>query len=105
MLFISPRNQIFQNQGMLIRSECRALFYSEEMAAFAEALRDTRLQELVTKTVASLDKLLQTPEDIEIYLYERTFEEARDEPCLVLHSSGSTGERKYLLCILKLISC
>lgn len=92
VLFISPRNQSFQNEKMILQSECRALFYAEEMDIVSETLRVPQLQTIVIKPVPSLDELLQTPEDIELYPYERSFDETRDEPCLILHSSGSTGK-------------
>ncbi|KAI8950476.1 hypothetical protein F4801DRAFT_548745 [Xylaria longipes] len=96
VLFISPRNQAAQNERMVLHSGCRALFYGEEMATIVDTLRRGRLQEVTIKSVPSLDELLQTPEDVDIYRYERTFDEARDEPCLILHSSGSTGDPKLV---------
>lgn len=77
---------------MITRSGCRALFFAEEMTMVAEALSASQLPGVVTKPVPSLEELLPTPEDTEIYSYEKTFEEARDDPCLILHSSGSTGK-------------
>lgn len=91
MLFISPRNQLFQNQGMIARSGCRAVFYAEEMSATADAFQGPQLQAVVFQAVPSLEDLLQTPEVTEQYPFEKSFEQAKDEPCLILHSSGSTG--------------
>ncbi|KAK7744112.1 putative NRPS-like protein biosynthetic cluster [Cytospora paraplurivora] len=97
--YIGPadiRNQVVQNEGMIVRTGCRALFYAEEMAPVAEALRGSQLPGVVIRSVPSLDELLLAPEDTKLYPYERTFDEARDEPCLILHSSGSTGDPKLV---------
>ncbi|TGJ87546.1 hypothetical protein E0Z10_g1201 [Xylaria hypoxylon] len=96
VLFISPRNQVAQNEDMVLRSGCCALLYGEEMAVVIETLRHGRLQTITMNPMPSLDELMQTPENVDIYQYERTFDEARDEPCLILHSSGSTGEPKLV---------
>ncbi|KAI2629000.1 hypothetical protein GGS21DRAFT_526933 [Xylaria nigripes] len=96
MLFISPRNQVVQNEEMVLRSDCRALLYGEEMSTVVDTLRGGRLQKVIIKSLPSLDDLLHTPENFNVYRYERTFDEARDEPCLILHSSGSTGNPKLV---------
>lgn len=92
VLFISPRNHVVQNGNMIVRTGCRALFYAEELAPAAEALRGRQIPGVVIEPVPSLEELLLTPEDTKLYPYERSFDEARDEPCLILHSSGSTGK-------------
>ena len=79
---------------MLVKSECKALFYAEELAAGAVPLKDIR-PEMIVKSVLSLIEMLETPEDTGHYPYDKSFEEARDEPCLILHSSGSTGSRAF----------
>ncbi|KUI71888.1 Oxygen-dependent choline dehydrogenase [Cytospora mali] len=96
MLFVSMRNQVAQNQSMIVQSQCRVLFYAEEMTGTAEAIRDSRLPELVINPVPSLDELLSTDEETELYPYTKTFDEAQAEPCLILHSSGSTGDPKLV---------
>ncbi|ROW14767.1 hypothetical protein VPNG_03833 [Cytospora leucostoma] len=96
VLFISPRNHVVQNGNMIVRSGCRALFYAEELAPVAEALRARQLPGVVIESVPSLEELLLTPEDTKLYPYDKSFDEARDEPCLILHSSGSTGDPKLV---------
>ncbi|ROV87578.1 hypothetical protein VMCG_10605 [Cytospora schulzeri] len=95
-MFLAAVQCGYKNEGLVIRSECRALFYSEEMGMVSEALSSSQLPGVVMKTVPSLDELLPTPEDTAHYRYEKTFDEARDEPCLILHSSGSTGDPKLV---------
>lgn len=94
-LFISPRNQPSQNESMLRRSGCKAFFYAQEMAVVATSLGQA-VPDLVVMSIPALSELLDTPLDTEHYAYDKTFEQARDEPCLVLHSSGSTGDPKLV---------
>ncbi|KAI0389463.1 hypothetical protein F5Y17DRAFT_462718 [Xylariaceae sp. FL0594] len=96
MLFISPRNKPDQNERMLSQTGCRALFYGEEVSALTETFRPGQLGDIIIKPVPSLNELLQTPEDVDVYPYTTTFDEARDEICLILHSSGSTGDPKLV---------
>lgn len=46
--------------------------------------------------IPSLQDLLTTPDDVPHYAYDITFAEAEKNPCLVLHSSGSTGDPKLV---------
>ncbi|KAI8633183.1 hypothetical protein F5Y19DRAFT_490382 [Xylariaceae sp. FL1651] len=93
VLFISPRNQPRQNRDMLKRSGCVHLLYAQEMNQVVETLQ---LGDGLIRLIPSLDELLQTPLDVKPYLYEKSFEDAQDEPCLILHSSGSTGDPKLV---------
>lgn len=45
---------------------------------------------LLTSVVPELKELLDDS-PVEIYPYTKTFEETKMDPCLVLHSTGSTG--------------
>jgi len=90
ILFISPRNQVTQNQSMLVGTDCKALFYAQELAPTAQILKE-RLTRLTIQRVQSLGEILQTSDHTHQYIFEKSFEEARDDPCLILHSSGSTG--------------
>jgi hypothetical protein len=95
MLFISSRNQVIQNQSMLARSNCKALLYAEESTSTATPLRENLPQMLLT-VVPSLDDIVQTSNDTKHYQFDKSFEEIQNEPCLILHSSGSTGRRWIL---------
>lgn len=92
MLFLSLKNQLPQSEGMLLRSKCRAVFYAHDIASAVEGLRQSsRLQEIVFRPVASVNELLETSGNKKVYPYEKSFQDAENEPCLILHSSGSTG--------------
>lgn len=75
---------------MLVASDCKALFYADELAAAATSLKES-LAHIIVKSVYSLNEMLQTSDDTKQYPFDNSFDEARDEPCLILHSSGSTG--------------
>ena len=46
--------------------------------------------------VAELDRLL-TATRVQPYLYEKTFEEAKDDPIVVVYTSGTTGLPKPVI--------
>ncbi|KAK8054430.1 NRPS-like enzyme [Apiospora saccharicola] len=99
VLLISPRNRVSQNQSMLARTHCKALFYASEVSEVVKPLEQQASSGDVPALfcpVPSLEELLHTTEDTETYPFEKTFEELRDEPCLILHSSGSTGDPKLV---------
>lgn len=73
-----------------MKSDCSVLLYAEELAQPAAQLQEN-LSHLVIKNVLSLEKLLETPEDNNHYPFDKSFDEVQNEPCLILHSSGSTG--------------
>jgi hypothetical protein len=81
---------VAQNQGMLVRSDCNALFYAEELGPAAAILKE-KLPHLMIESVQSVKEMLRTSDDTQYYVFDKSFDEARDEPCLILHSSGSTG--------------
>ena len=47
-----------------------------------------------TSTLPELDDLLDDSQNVEIYPWRATFDEVKDEPCMILHTSGSTGTPK-----------
>ena len=74
---------------LLDQTVCTKLLHAEEVAplvnnliAIHPGLRPTQ--------IASLDEILSGtgPQ----YPYKKSFDEARDDPIVILHSSGSTGQ-------------
>jgi hypothetical protein len=55
-------------------------------------MEDYKLQKL---QIPSLEQLLDS-RDIPNYPYQKTFEQAKDDPIFVLHTSGSTGHYSLL---------
>jgi hypothetical protein len=62
---------------MVVRAGCRAHLNAEDTAMIAETLRHNKLREVILHAALSLDELLRTPYNFEVYLYERIFDEAR----------------------------
>lgn len=85
-LYPSPRNSIEGTQALFEKTQCRALITSSEI----------KVDQLLTENgpchvvVGSLADLLSKG-DVTPYPYGKTFEEARNDPFLVIHTSGSTG--------------
>lgn len=80
---------------MLVEADCKALFHASEMTAVTKPLK-ADIPNLKAVEVASLDDLLKTPASTEHYQYEETFENAEHNPCLILHSSGASGDPKLV---------
>lgn len=86
MLFLSPRNNLEGHLNVLQGVDCQI---------FLKA-RDVNVTHILSKRVMRTsivpelkDLLDESP--VEIYPYAKSFEEAQKDPCLVLHTTGSTG--------------
>ena len=77
------------NQSLLEQTECSKFFVSPEMLPKAQELQ-AKGTHLDIHEVPSLDDLIHG--DSKLYAFQQTFEEARWNPVMVLHSSGSTGK-------------
>ena len=74
---------------MLDRLQCTKLVMTEPQSpCIPVILRNRKLRMM---TLPSLPQLLEVG-DVKEYPYERTFAEAKNDPILVLHTSGSTGK-------------
>ena len=86
MLFLSPRNNLEGHLNVLQGVDCQIFLRA----------KDTNVEHILsqrymrTYIVPELDEFLNES-SVEIYPYTKTFEEARMDPCLVLHTTGSTG--------------
>ncbi|KAI9794886.1 MAG: putative NRPS-like protein biosynthetic cluster [Peltula sp. TS41687] len=93
VLFISPRNTKEQNSSMIERANCEKLLFSHEMQLPVSELQLIN-SALKTYDVPSLREMLGA--EPSIYPFEKSFSELQDEQCLILHSSGSTGNPKLV---------
>ena len=82
------RNPASINISLLEQTECTKFMYATEMFPKVHDLQ-TGKKDLQLLAVASLHDMLQGHS--KHYPYEPTFAEARWNPVLILHSSGSTG--------------
>ncbi|PQE06723.1 L-aminoadipate-semialdehyde dehydrogenase protein [Rutstroemia sp. NJR-2017a BBW] len=86
MLYLSPRNSVAGHLNVLEKSDCN-IFLS---AKNAHVEHITSQRNMRTAIVPELDELLDNAE-VRMYPYNKSFAEARTDPCLVLHTTGSTG--------------
>ncbi|PQE06777.1 nrps-like enzyme protein [Rutstroemia sp. NJR-2017a BBW] len=92
ILLPSARNPTLQNVSLLQQTNCTRLFHSPELANLAKELQASVDNGLDIVEIASFDHWVdayQRP-----YPFTKSFEEARFDPVLILHSSGSTGAPK-----------
>ncbi|KAJ5112356.1 hypothetical protein N7532_000401 [Penicillium argentinense] len=101
-LFISPRNPAILNLGLLQQADVHALLYADVLRSMAKGLQKFD-PSMSCKQVPSMTDLLksQTPR----YPFDASFAELKDEKCLILHSSGSTGPPKLVYLTHATFSC
>lgn len=95
-MLISPRNPITLNLGLLQQSDVSALLYADSLRSIAKGLQKFD-PSMVCKQIPTMAELFkaQSPG----YPFESSWLNVKDQICLILHSSGSTG-----MCIRNLIS-
>ena len=89
VLFPSPRNPPATNISLLEQTGCTKAIYAQEVTVHINQLKKL-YSGLKCIQIASFDVLLEshaTP-----YAYNESFDEVKDKPIVVLHSSGSTGK-------------
>ncbi|KAL9113014.1 MAG: hypothetical protein Q9227_002879 [Pyrenula ochraceoflavens] len=80
--------------SLLDALQCRVMLHPAKRFGVADEIL-TRW-EMQTFTMPELEELLDGP-DVEVYPYKKDYEQARTEPYLCLHTSGSTGLPKPVL--------
>lgn len=92
-LFISPRNSIEGQLSLFERTNCNCIWYAESFHLVVRTwLCERKMKSLV---VPPLNEWLHSsPPPLP---YNKTFEEARWDPLVVLHTSGSTGIPKPIV--------
>jgi hypothetical protein len=88
MLFLSPRNSDEAQRCVIEEADCKIFLSSQSMDARIQKLLQShpRLARMTRFVVPEQEELL---EDVFVaeFLYERTVDEARSEPLVVLHTS------------------
>ncbi|KAL1636519.1 Histone transcription regulator 3 [Neofusicoccum ribis] len=88
-LFVSPLNSLEASRSIVETTECLRIFYADPFAKVAKDLQSAAAsRNLEVAQIASLDECLtaeSTP-----YPYEKTFEEAKWDPIVIIHTSGTT---------------
>ncbi|KAJ5153496.1 uncharacterized protein N7482_009974 [Penicillium canariense] len=87
--FPSPRNQVEATLGMLDETACSKLIFSPERQRDATSIKEGKA-DLKMWEIPPLWELLHS--NAEPFLLSKTFEDAENEPAIIIHSSGSTGQ-------------
>ncbi|KAJ5389916.1 uncharacterized protein N7496_000984 [Penicillium cataractarum] len=94
MFFPSPRNSIVAQKELLARTECKTLLTPDpEPPMVTSLLRESPMN---TIRIPSLEELFMNDASLVPYPYihgQKSLDVVRDQPVLVLHTSGSTGQR------------
>lgn len=99
MLFLSPKNSDDGHLNVLEKADCH-IFLTAKNTEFDHVLSRRKMK---TATLPELQELLEnTP--VPVYPYTKTFDQARKDPCLVLHTTGSTGLPKPITWKLEILS-
>ncbi|PLB54578.1 L-aminoadipate-semialdehyde dehydrogenase [Aspergillus steynii IBT 23096] len=86
MLFVSPRNNVEAHVNVLAGVDCH-VFLRARQTNIDPILKE---RPMLSWVIPELEEfLLDYP--VAIYPYKKSFEEAWSDPCLVLHTTGSTG--------------
>ena len=88
VLLVSGRNAPWMNASLIKSTACTKIFHSSEVLPNAQGLKQ-EVEDLGTFDVPSLELLLEGKS--KPFPFDKTFESAKWDPILILHSSGSTG--------------
>ena len=88
---VSPRNSVEADLAILEASNCNIWVLPKQAPKFLSQLLVQRPMKVLN--MPEVDELL-LPGAVQAYPYNKTFDEASEEPFCVLHTSGSTGHPK-----------
>ncbi|KAE9381963.1 acetyl-CoA synthetase-like protein [Stipitochalara longipes BDJ] len=94
LLLASPRNAIVNNASLLHAANCDVVFYSgrgSPLEAHVKALQNM-ISGLKTYEIPNLEQMIAVKPSH--YPYNKTYEQAKKDTILFLHTSGSTGNPK-----------
>ncbi|RYO79002.1 hypothetical protein DL762_008392 [Monosporascus cannonballus] len=93
VLFSSQLNSLDVHLSIMKQTECKALF-----SAVGVRVDDILAERPMSHaTVPDLDELLDSEDRAPPFPYTKTYEEAAQDPYLILHSSGTTGDPKPIV--------
>ena len=88
MLFTSPRNSLAAHMNLFVSTDCHIMITTDPRPPPVTGLLAANPMRVLI--ISSLEELMTA--DHPHYPYEKTFEEARNDPFIVLHTSGTTGK-------------
>lgn len=92
-LFVSPRNSLEGQLSLLERTRCAHFWHADSFRSLVQPCLERRPMKAISVPEAE-DWLNSDPEP---FPYSRTFDDARWDPLVVLHTSGSTGIPKPIV--------
>ncbi|KAI5275360.1 acetyl-CoA synthetase-like protein [Aureobasidium subglaciale] len=98
MFFPSPRNSTAASFDLLAQVQCN-VFLMPSDAPFHSNLLVSVLAErpMLTLSLPELEHFLDFDDGMQPYLWSRTFEDVKNDPIAVFHTSGSTGMPKLTI--------
>lgn len=93
MLFTSPRYSALSQMKLMKDTNCLTLLVPSIRPPVSNMILE--VYEMRVYQIPELNDLLD--QDHSPYPYEKTFDEARNEPLVALHTSGSTGFPKPII--------
>ncbi|KAJ8108999.1 hypothetical protein ONZ43_g6259 [Nemania bipapillata] len=93
MFFTSPRNSPAAQRALFSKLNCETLLTTDPVPPPAVAV--AQAANARTLVIPKLDELIAT--SYPIYSCKKTYEEAKSDPLIIIHTSGSTGLPKPLI--------
>ena len=93
MLFLSPRHSVLAQVNLLKQLDCKTLLISAERSPEIDSILDG--YDMRVFQIPELKDLLDQIHPY--YEFKKTFDEAKNEPLIVLHTSGTTGFPKPVI--------
>ncbi|OBT85968.1 hypothetical protein VE02_04794 [Pseudogymnoascus sp. 03VT05] len=91
LLFPSPKNALPNTSSLLEGTKCSMVFYSGYCKEQCIQLKGL-VEGIHIVEIPDLDQMINTPS--KHYPYNKTWEEAKDDVVIIVHTSGSTGAPK-----------
>ncbi|KAK1493730.1 thioester reductase domain-containing protein [Colletotrichum cuscutae] len=93
-LLISPRNSFEGQMNLFEKTDCHIICFDSSFKDVIQPLLEERPMDAVM--VSSADAWL-SDDEVPHFPYNKTYEEAENDPVVVLHTSGSTGLPKPIV--------
>ncbi|KAL2273595.1 hypothetical protein FJTKL_04192 [Diaporthe vaccinii] len=94
VLLTSPRNSAWMNASLLEQTQCRHFLYAKEVEGLVTPLLEHK-SDLNLEKIETLDDLIRP--GTQHFTWDKEYDEAKWDPILILHSSGSTGAPKPIV--------